>query len=320
MKKIVFMGTPHFSTTVLKRLITAPEYEVIAVVTQPDRPVGRKKILTPSPVKQVALEHHIAVYQPEKLSGSPELAELMELEADLIVTAAYGQFLPKKFLEFPVYGAINVHASLLPKYRGGAPIHYAIMNGDAQTGVTIMRMISKMDAGNLLAQRSIAIEEDDDVASMFEKLSLLGADLLMDTLPALFAGDIQEVVQDESQVTFSPNIQREQEQIDWQKTARMVDCFIRGLRPWPTSFTVLNQERIKIWQAKPTTRHTTKEPGTLWQEEGQLWVACGENTVLAILRLQPAGKTQMSATAFINGFSALFQQPLRFEGVTHGQD
>ena len=144
------MGTPEFSTKVLHALVNSEEYEVIAVVTQPDRPVGRKKVITPSPVKKYALEQNIAVYQPEKLTGSEELEQLMTLDADLIVTAAYGQFLPKKFLEFPTYGAVNVHASLLPKYRGGAPIHYAIMNGDSHTGVTIMRMVIKMDEGNIL--------------------------------------------------------------------------------------------------------------------------------------------------------------------------
>ena len=158
-------------------------------------------MITPSPVKKYALEQNIAVYQPEKLTGSEELEQLMTLDADLIVTAAYGQFLPKKFLEFPKQGAVNVHASLLPKYRGGAPIHYAIMNGDSHTGVTIMRMVSKMDAGNILSQRSIPIEQIDDVASMFEKLSVVGAELLLDTLPKIFDGTITEIVQDEAFVT-----------------------------------------------------------------------------------------------------------------------
>ena len=238
MKKVIFMGTPEFSTGVLKRLIEDKTVEVIAVVTQPDRAVGRKKIITPTPVKVVALEHDIPVYQPEKLSGSQELEELMQLDADLIVTAAYGQFLPTKFLNFPRFGAVNVHASLLPKYRGGAPIHYAIMNGDKETGVTIMRMVAKMDAGAIISQRAIPITGEDDVASMFEKLSVVGADLLIETLPALFAGTITEVEQDEALVSFSPNISREQEQIDWNKTATEVDCFVRGLRPWPTSFTI----------------------------------------------------------------------------------
>ena len=309
MKKIIFMGTPEFSTKVLDALVSSEEYEVIAVVTQPDRPVGRKKVITPSPVKKYALEQNIAVYQPEKL---------MILDADLIVTAAYGQFLPKKFLEFPKQGAVNVHASLLPKYRGGAPIHYAIMNGDSHTGVTIMRMVSKMDAGNILSQRSIPIEQTDDVASMFEKLSVVGAELLLDTLPKIFDGTITEIVQDEAFVTYSPNITREQEQIDWTKEAKMVDCFIRGLRPWPTSFTVLNGERVKIWQVKVVDQTTAEQPGTLFKENHHLYVACGNQTVLEIVELQPAGKAKMSSDAFMNGFASVIEEKACFEGVNHG--
>lgn len=317
MKKVIFMGTPEFSTGVLKRLIEDETVEVIAVVTQPDRAVGRKKIITPTPVKVVALEHDIPVYQPEKLSGSQELEELMQLDADLIVTAAYGQFLPTKFLNFPRFGAVNVHASLLPKYRGGAPIHYAIMNGDKETGVTIMRMVAKMDAGAIISQRAIPITGEDDVASMFEKLSIVGADLLIETLPALFAGTITEVEQDEALVSFSPNISREQEQIDWNKTAAEVDCFVRGLRPWPTSFTVLNGNRVKMWGVALTDKQTTKAPGSLFVEGGRLYVACGSGTVLEITRLQPAGKAQMDAKAFMNGFSEWLKDDAIFEGLNH---
>ena len=317
MKKVIFMGTPEFSTGVLKRLIEDETVEVIAVVTQPDRAVGRKKIITPTPVKVVALEHDIPVYQPEKLSGSQELEELMQLDADLIVTAAYGQFLPTKFLNFPRFGAVNVHASLLPKYRGGAPIHYAIMNGDKETGVTIMRMVAKMDAGAIISQRAIPITGEDDVASMFEKLSVVGADLLIETLPALFAGTITEVEQDEALVSFSPNISREQEQIDWNKIATEVDCFVRGLRPWPTSFTILNGNRVKMWGVALTDKQTAKAPGSLFVEGGRLYVACGSGTVLEITRLQPAGKAQMDAKAFMNGFSELLKDDAIFEGLNH---
>lgn len=317
MKKVIFMGTPDFSTGVLKRLIDDETVEVIAAVTQPDRAVGRKKVITPTPVKVVALEHDIPVYQPEKLSGSQELEELMQLDADLIVTAAYGQFLPTKFLNFPRFGAVNVHASLLPKYRGGAPIHYAIMNGDKETGVTIMRMVAKMDAGAIISQRAIPITGEDDVASMFEKLSVVGADLLIETLPALFAGMITEVEQDESLVSFSPNISREQEQIDWNKSASEVDCCVRGLRPWPTSFTILNGNRVKMWGIALTDKQTDKIPGSLFVDGGRLYVACGSGTVLEITRLQPAGKAQMDAKAFMNGFSELLKSDAVFEGFNH---
>ena len=316
MTKILFMGTPDFSATVLKGLISDERYEILAVVTQPDRAVGRKKEIRMTPVKEAALEAGLPIYQPEKLSGSQELEDLLALGADGIVTAAFGQFLPSRLLEAMKF-SVNVHASLLPKYRGGAPIHYAIMNGDKETGVTIMRMVAKMDAGAIISQRAIPITGEDDVASMFEKLSVVGADLLIETLPALFAGTITEIEQDEALVSFSPNISREQEQIDWNKTATEVDCFVRGLRPWPTSFTVLNGNRVKMWGVSLTDKQTAKTPGSLFVDGGRLYVACGGGTVLEITRLQPAGKAQMDAKAFINGFSEWLKNDAIFEGLNH---
>lgn len=185
MTKIIFMGTPEFSVPVLTQL--ASTYDVVAVVTQPDRPVGRKRVLTPPPVKKAALELAIPVYQPEKLRTSSELEELIALEADLLVTAAYGQILPNSLLESPKHGAINVHASLLPEYRGGAPVHYALLDGKTETGVTIMYMVEKLDAGDMISQRKIPITDEDNTGTMFDKLSKLGAELLMDTLPDFFS-------------------------------------------------------------------------------------------------------------------------------------
>lgn len=209
MSKVIFMGTPDFSTTILEMLIK--EHEVIAIVTQPDRPVGRKRVLTPPPVKKVALEHDIAVYQPEKLKGSEELEALLQLDSDLIVTAAFGQLLPEVLLEKPKYGPINVHASLLPKYRGGAPIHQAIIDGETETGITIMYMVKKLDAGNIIAQQAIGITEDDNVGTMHDKLSILGADLLQKTLPDILEGKNQSIPQDDSKATFASNISRADE-------------------------------------------------------------------------------------------------------------
>ncbi len=319
MKNIIFMGTPMFSTNILEMLIKEG-YAVKAVVTQPDKPVGRKKIITPSPVKEVALKYNLPVYQPAKLSGSDELKTLMAMEdIDLIVTAAYGQFLPQSFLDFPRYGAVNVHASLLPKYRGGAPIHYAILNGDTETGVTIMRMEKKMDAGNILMQRAIPITKTDDVASMFEKLSILGMNLLKDTLPLLFAEQLEEVKQDEEKVSFSPNITREQEQIDWTKSAKMIDCFIRGLRPWPSAFTVLEGERYKIWDVTPLEETTTKAPGTMYiDEKSRVVIACGDQKLVEVNIIQPAGKAKMDITAYKNGFKSLLETKPVFEGKFNG--
>lgn len=301
MTKIVFMGTPAFSVPILEGLLEAG-YQVQAVVTQPDRPVGRKRVITPPPVKVAALKHDLLVLQPEKISGSPEMAKIAELAPDLIVTAAFGQFLPEKLLQIPRLGAINVHASLLPKYRGGAPVHYAIMNGEDKTGVTIMEMIKKMDAGAIYNQAEIPITKTDDVGTMFEKLSLLGKELLLDTLPALINGSLEKTPQDEAKVTFSPNITREQEAIDWQKTAVQIDNQVRGMRPWPIAFTTYRGVRFKIWDVTPLAETTDATPGTIIKKDKhELLVACGQQTVLALKELQPAGKGKQEIQAFLNG-------------------
>lgn len=301
MIRIVFMGTPAFSVPILEALIDS-EYEVVAVVTQPDRPVGRKKILTASPVKAAAVQHDLPVFQPEKISGSPEMETLIALEPDLIVTAAFGQFLPQKLLSVPKYGAINVHASLLPKYRGGAPVHYALMKGEKETGVSIMYMEKKMDAGDILSQKSLDITRNDDVGTLFDRLSALGKDLLMDTLPKLLAGDITPVKQNEEEVTYSPNIKREEELVDWTKTAAEVDYQVRGLRPWPVAYTLLEGNRLKLWDVTPTEEKTTAVPGTIIRiEKEAVYIACGDQTVVKINEVQPAGKSKMTVMAFLSG-------------------
>lgn len=313
MSKIIFMGTPAFSVPILNGLVEEG-YDVIRVVTQPDRPVGRKKVLTPPPVKEAALAHGIKVLQPEKISGSEEMAELMELEADLIVTAAFGQFLPEKLLQAPKLGAINVHASLLPKYRGGAPVHYSIINGDDKTGVTIMRMIKKMDAGDMLSQESLPITKTDDVGSMFDKLSLLGKDMLLKMLPDFLAGKVKEVPQNEAEVTYSPNITREEEQISWTKTSHLIDCQVRGMRPWPVAFTMYQETRVKLWDVTPVEETTTKAPGTVIQiNKKSFLVACGEGTVLQINELQPAGKGKLKAVEYLNGVGRTMEVGHHFE-------
>ncbi|MGM0214650.1 methionyl-tRNA formyltransferase [Enterococcus sp. AZ109] len=301
MTKIVFMGTPAFSVPILEGLL-AENYEIAAVVTQPDRPVGRKKTITPTPVKEAAVENGLLVLQPEKISGSPEMEKITELAPDLIVTAAFGQFLPEKLLQVPKLGAINVHASLLPKYRGGAPVHYAIMNGEKETGVTIMEMIKKMDAGGIFAQRSIPITKQDDVGTMFEKLSSVGKELLLETLPQIISGEIQPTPQNDTEVTFSPNITREQEAIDWNKSAEEVDNQVRGMHPWPIAFTTYKDARWKIYHATPTEETTNAEPGTIvLRTKKDLYIACGQGTVLSIDELQPAGKGKQTVQAFLNG-------------------
>lgn len=301
MTKVIFMGTPAFSVPILEGLL-AENYEVVAVVTQPDRPVGRKKIMTPPPVKSCALAHQLPIFQPEKISGSPEMEQLMTMDADVIVTAAFGQFLPEALLQKPTFGAVNVHASLLPKYRGGAPVHYALMQGETQTGVTIMQMVKKMDAGAIFAQKAIEITPQDDVGTLFERLSLLGRDLLLQTLPSILDGTLTPTPQNEAEVTFSPNITSEQERIDWHKTATEIDNQVRGMRPWPIAFTTYQRQTWKIWAAQPLTAQTNEAPGTIVKRsKKELWVACGEQTVLAITRLQPAGKKELAIQDFLNG-------------------
>lgn len=296
------MGTPAFSVPILEGLVDEG-YDVIGVVTQPDRPVGRKRVLTPPPVKQAALDLNLPIFQPEKISQSTELEEIIALNPDLIVTAAFGQFLPERLLKTPTHGAINVHASLLPKYRGGAPVHYSIINGDKETGVTIMEMIKKMDAGDILAQEAIPILATDDVGSMFDKLSLLGKELLLKTLPELLANKITPIQQDESLVSFSPNISREEEKIDWTKTAQEIDCQVRGMRPWPVAYTMYQDKRWKMWDVQPVQDKTTdKSPGTIiFKDKHHLQVACGDASVLQLNTIQPAGKGQLSMTDFLNG-------------------
>ena len=298
MTKLIFMGTPDFSAAVLKGLLDDSNYDVLAVVTQPDRAVGRKKEIKMTPVKEVALAHNLPVYQPEKMSGSEEMAELMTLGADGIVTAAFGQFLPTKLLD-SVDFAVNVHASLLPKYRGGAPIHYAIINGEEEAGVTIMEMVKKMDAGDMIAKASTPITDDDNVGTMFEKLAVIGRDLLLKTFPDYIAGNIKPEPQDESKATFSPNITPEEERIDWNKSARDVFNHIRGLYPWPVAHTLLDGKRFKIYEATLAEGHG--KPGEIIEKgKKSLVVATGDGAI-SLKTVQPAGKPRMNIVDFLNG-------------------
>ena len=302
MKKVIFMGTPTFSVPILQALINNETLEVVAVLSQPDRKVGRKQTLTAPPVKQLAVEHGIPVYQPEKLSGSDEMKELLELDSDLIITAAYGQYVPTKLLNAPTHRAINVHASLLPKFRGAAPIHYAVLTGEAETGVTIMYMEKEMDAGDIISQREIEITDEDDTGILFDKLSLLGRDLLIDTLPAIFVGDNDSIKQNEEEVSFSPMISKEQEKIIWTRTAREIFNHVRALRPTPGAYSLLEDERFKIWDTEVIEEATTAEPGTIIAVDNKtLHVACGEGTILSLIEVQPSGKKRMPVANFLAG-------------------
>lgn len=300
MTKIVFMGTPAFSAPIL-RMLVEEGYDVISVVTQPDRPVGRKKVLTPTPVKEEALRLGLPVYQPEKLKNPEELQVVLDLAPDLIITAAFGQILPSAVLEAPKLGAINVHASLLPAYRGGAPIHQAIIDGQTETGVTIMYMVDRLDAGDIISQTVVPIGSKDDTGVMFDKLSAAGKDLLKATLPSIIDGTNERKPQDEEKVTYARNISREQERIDWTRSAQAIYNQVRGLHPWPVAFTTYNEQNMKIWQTEPAVSAESGKPGEVLELSADaILVQTGEG-VLAIKELQPAGKKRMSAADYLKG-------------------
>ncbi|MDF2683625.1 MAG: methionyl-tRNA formyltransferase [Brevibacillus sp.] len=295
------MGTPDFAVSSLEALLKEG-YNVVGVVTQPDRPVGRKQVMTPPPVKEAALRHGLLVLQPEKIKADAALDEVIALAPDLIVTAAYGQILPKRLLDVPRFGCINVHASLLPKYRGGAPIHKSIVEGEKESGVTIMYMVEALDAGDMLSKVVVPIEERDTVGSLHDKLAAGGSSLLIDTVPRLLAGELKAEAQDHAAATFAPNIKRADEQIDWTRTAEQIYNQVRGLNPWPVAFTTHSGKVWKIWWVeKQVSDGNGQEAGTIIaREEDGLVVACGRGAV-KITELQPEGKKRMSALDFLRG-------------------
>jgi methionyl-tRNA formyltransferase len=301
MMKIVFMGTPDFSVPVLRQIID-DGYDVIGVVTQPDRPVGRKRVLTPPPVKVEALKHGIPVFQPEKIRQREELDQILSLQPDLIVTAAFGQILPKELLEAPQHGCINVHASLLPELRGGAPIHYAIIQGKKKTGITIMYMVEKLDAGDILSSVEVPITDEDNVGTMHEKLSQAGAELLSKTLPLLLVGSLTPIPQNNAKATFAANIKHEQEKIDWTKSGEEIYDHIRGLNPWPGAFTSMDGHVWKIWSSEKIFGTSKEMPGTILKvEQDGITVSTGNETAIKIKEIQPSGKTKMTSEVFLRG-------------------
>ncbi|WP_277584118.1 methionyl-tRNA formyltransferase [Psychrobacillus antarcticus] len=301
MTSIIFMGTPAFSAPIL-RMLVEEGYKVEAVVTQPDRPVGRKKVLTATPVKEEAIQLGLPVIQPNKLKGSDELNQIIALKPDLIITAAFGQILPKELLEIPELGCINVHASLLPAYRGGAPIHQAIIDGQSKTGITIMYMEEKLDAGDIISQSEISIEHTDDTGLLFEKLSAVGSELLKETLPSIIAKTNNQTKQDETKVTFAKNISRELERLDWNNSALQLHNQVRGLHPWPVAYTTLDGQVVKIWKADTISVQTSEKPGTVVKIESDYFVVqTGKSEAIRINELQPAGKKKMSAEDYLRG-------------------
>ncbi|AYC29194.1 methionyl-tRNA formyltransferase [Paenisporosarcina cavernae] len=313
MTSIIFMGTPSFSVPILNRLVEEG-YQITHVVTQPDRPFGRKKVLTAPPVKEAALLHGIPVLQPEKLRGSKEERQIIDAKPDLIITAAFGQLLPKDILDTPSLGCINVHASLLPLYRGGAPIHQAVMDGQEKTGVTIMYMAEKLDAGDIISQDSLPILEEDTTGSMFEKLSTLGADLLLQTLPSILTKTNARTKQNELEVTYARNISRDQERINWSSSSRDIFNQIRGLNPWPGAYTTKEEVPVKIWASELSSKSSTLQVGCIVEvEKDRIIVQTGNSETIAITELQPSGKKKMSAEAYLAGVGAKLSIGDKFE-------
>ncbi len=299
--RIVFMGTPKFSVPILEALIK--EYEVVLVVTQPDKEVGRKKILTPSPIKEVALANNIEVFQPIKIKE--DYQKILDAKPDIIITAAYGQIIPKVLLDAPVYKCVNVHASLLPKYRGGAPIHWAIINGDEYAGVTIMYMAEKMDAGDIISQDKLLIG-DANTTLLTDKLSILGRDLLIKTLPNIISGNINPIKQNDSEVTFAYNISKDDEKINFNNTCIMVYNQIRGLSEVPGGYCIYNDKKVKIYSSTYEIKEVNGEIGEVVDTNKRLGIKV-KNGVIYPLTIQLEGKNKMSIKDFYNGSANYFK-------------
>lgn len=300
--RIVFMGTPDFAVGSLQALCESGKHEILAVVTQPDRPKGRGNKLVQTPVKEYALEQGLTVYQPQKVK-TPEFVELLhELQPELIVVAAFGQFLSKEILELPKYGCINVHASLLPKYRGAAPIQYAIIKGEKESGVTIMQMDIGMDTGAMLDKVVVPIAENTTMGELHDALREQGATLLLEVIDKIATGTAVAEPQDDAQATYATLLDRSMEHIDWSKTAQEVHNLIRGFNPAPSTFTKLpNGKSLKIWGSKMTDKSSAAAAGTVIETgKHSFFVACGEG-VLEITEVQPESKKRMPAQVFLNG-------------------
>ena len=299
--KIVFMGTPIFAVPVLQGLID--HYEVVGVVSQPDKRVGRRQELKATPIKEVALKYNIPVFQPVKIRE--DYQEILDLKPDMIVTCAYGQIIPKVILDCPKLGCINVHASLLPKLRGGAPIHKALIDGYDKTGITIMYMDVGMDDGDIISQRETPITEEDTLETLHDRLSVMGRDLLLDTLPSILDGTNNRIQQDEEEVTFAYNIKREEEHIDFHKTSREVFNLIRGLSPHPSANALLFKEEMKIIESKILSKEYLKAScGEIVEVLKEGFVVKTKDGSILITQVKPFGKKVMDARSYVNGISS----------------
>ena len=293
--RVVFMGTPDFAVPVLEKLIA--NTNVILVVTQPDKEVGRHKILTPTPIKKVAMEHDIPVFQPSKIRN--DYAPILEAKPDIIITCAYGQIIPKTLLDLPKLGCINVHASLLPSLRGGAPLHHAIIDGYDTTGVTIMYMDETMDTGDIISSVAYEIKDTDNVGNVHDNLMTLGADLLIETLPSIVAGTNKRIKQDNAKATYAYNISRSDEHLDFTKEGITIDRKVRGLNPWPLANTCFDEEEVKIISGYFVKGKST--PNTInVVTKDSLGIGCSDG-IYYVTAIKPSGKKIMDIKSYLNG-------------------
>ena len=298
--RILFMGTPDFAVAALKRLVE-DGHDICGVFTQPDKPKNRGHKLMFSPVKEYALTQNLAVYQPLKMRDGEAMRIVEALDPELIVVAAYGKILPEDILNYPKYGSVNVHSSLLPKYRGAAPINWDILDGEAETGVSIMYMAKELDAGDVILQKTTAIGEDEDALALTARLAELGAEALSEAVEALKDGTATRTPQDESKQTYASMLSKEMSPIDWSRSARAISCQVRGLIPWPCAYAVLAGQRFKVYRTSPG-RETDKVPGTVLSAgKAGIEVACGGGRSLYITELQAEGGKRMPAAAYLLG-------------------
>ena len=301
--KIVYMGTPDFAVPPLAALVENG-YEVTAVITQPDKPKGRGKTLMPTPVKEEALKHEIPVYQPAKVRDPEFLETLQKLEPDMIIVAAFGQIIPKVILDMPKYGCINIHASLLPKYRGAAPIQQAVIDGEKESGVTIMKMGTGLDTGYMISQAVVKLREDETGGSLFDRLAETGAELLVRTIPSIENGTAVYTKQpEESPTPYAAMITKQMGLLDFSKSAVVLERLVRGMNPWPSAYTFLNNKTLKVWKCSVESGSCGKDvPGTITDVDKKgIHVACGEGTLI-LEEVQLEGKKRMETDAFLRGY------------------
>lgn len=298
--KIIFMGTPDFAAASLEALINS-KHEVLAVVTQPDKPKGRKGELTSSPVKLIALEKGIEVYQPLKVRDEEFIETIRSYKPDVIVVVAFGQIIPQSILVMPKYGCVNIHGSLLPKYRGAAPIQWAVLDGEKETGITTILMDKGIDTGDMLLKKTIQIAEDETSGSLFDKLMALGAETILETLEGLEEGRLTPIKQGESPTDYAKMLTKAMGKIDFNKSAKELDCFVRGMDPWPSAYTSLGGKTLKIWKVKPVKG--SGKPGSVIEvRKDSFIIACGEDS-LEVFEVQLEGKKRMKTGDFLKGSS-----------------